>query len=127
MLRRFMIVRTFASILTGLVVWLFALGAGLGLAAAWGAIAFALNYIPFLGPFCRDGASDAVCHSAVRFMQMAVVIFASLNVTQFIIGSYRSRGLRVLRWQYPPSPSSLRSSSGASCGGSRGLSLACLF
>jgi predicted PurR-regulated permease PerM len=51
MLRRFMIVRTFASILTGLVVWLFALGAGLGLAAAWGAIAFALNYIPFLGPF----------------------------------------------------------------------------
>ncbi len=50
-LRRFMIVRTFASILTGLVVWLFALGAGLELAAAWGAIAFALNYIPFLGPF----------------------------------------------------------------------------
>ena len=49
-LRRFMIVRSFASILTGLVVWGFALVAGLELAAAWGAIAFALNYIPFLGP-----------------------------------------------------------------------------
>ena len=49
-LRRFMVVRTLASVLTGLVVWGFALLAGLELAAAWGAIAFALNYIPFLGP-----------------------------------------------------------------------------
>src|SRR5690606_26659045 len=49
-LRRYMLMRTFASVLTGIVVWLFALFAGLELAAAWGAIAFALNYIPFLGP-----------------------------------------------------------------------------
>ena len=45
-LRRYMMVRTVASVLTGLAVWAFALVAGLELASAWGAIAFVLNYIP---------------------------------------------------------------------------------
>nr|WP_246704676.1 AI-2E family transporter [Rhizobium sp. P32RR-XVIII] len=87
-LRRFMIVRTFASILTGLVVWLFALGAGLELAAAWGAIAFALNYIPFLGPFVATALPTLFAIAQFDSWQAAVVIFASLNVIQFIIGSY---------------------------------------
>ena len=46
-----MLVRTQLSVLTGIAVWAFALLTGLELAAAWGIIAFALNYIPFLGPF----------------------------------------------------------------------------
>lgn len=87
-LRRFMIVRTFASILTGCVVWLFALGAGLELAAAWGAIAFALNYIPFLGPFVATALPTLFAIAQFDSWQMAVVIFTSLNVIQFIIGSY---------------------------------------
>ncbi|MBZ9814731.1 AI-2E family transporter [Mesorhizobium sp. CA7] len=49
-IRRFMIVRSIACIVTGLVVWVFALAAGLEIASAWAAIAFALNYIPFVGP-----------------------------------------------------------------------------
>lgn len=87
-LRRFMIVRTFASILTGLVVWLFALGAGLELAPAWGAIAFALNYIPFLGPFVATALPTLFAIAQFEAWQTAVVIFASLNFIQFIIGSY---------------------------------------
>jgi AI-2 transport protein TqsA len=87
-LRRFMIVRTFASILTGCVVWLFALGAGLELAAAWGAIAFALNYIPFLGPFVATALPTLFAIAQFDSWQTAVVIFTSLNVIQFIIGSY---------------------------------------
>lgn len=87
-LRRFMIVRTFASILTGLVVWLFALGAGLELAAAWGAIAFALNYIPFLGPFVATALPTMFAIAQFDSWQTAVIIFTSLNVIQFIIGSY---------------------------------------
>ncbi len=87
-LRRFMIVRTFASILTGLVVWLFALGAGLELATAWGAIAFALNYIPFLGPFVATALPTLFAIAQFDNWQTAVLIFASLNVIQFIIGSY---------------------------------------
>src|SRR5262245_37804698 len=49
-LRPFILVPRLASGLPGLFLWSFASLAGLELAAAWGAIAFALNYIPFLGP-----------------------------------------------------------------------------
>ena len=39
------------SAVTGLLVWAFAWLAGLPLAVEWGVIAFALNFIPFIGPF----------------------------------------------------------------------------
>lgn len=87
-LRRFMLVRTVASILTGLLVWLFALVAGLELAAAWGAIAFALNYIPFLGPFVATALPTVFAIAQFDTWQTAAVVFVSLNVIQFIIGSY---------------------------------------
>jgi AI-2 transport protein TqsA len=49
-LRAYMLVRTLASVLTGVLVYAFARFMGLDLAAEWGVIAFVLNYIPFLGP-----------------------------------------------------------------------------
>jgi len=87
-LRRFMVVRTFASVLTGFVVWLFALVAGLELAAAWGAIAFALNYIPFLGPFVATAFPTLFAIAQFESWRMAAVVFMSLNLIQFVIGSY---------------------------------------
>lgn len=87
-LRRFMLVRTFASILTGLVVWAFAIGAGLELATAWGAIAFALNYIPFLGPFFATMFPTMFAIAQFESWQMALLIFVGLNLIQFVIGSY---------------------------------------
>lgn len=87
-LRRFMLVRTFASILTGFVVWLFALSAGLELASAWGAIAFALNYIPFLGPMVATALPTLFAIGQFESWQTALLIFASLSIIQFIIGSY---------------------------------------
>ncbi len=87
-LRRFMLVRTFASILTGLIVWAFAYFAGLELAAAWGAIAFTLNYIPFLGPFVATVLPTLFAIGQFDTWQMAVAVFAGLNLIQFLIGSY---------------------------------------
>jgi AI-2 transport protein TqsA len=87
-LRRFMLVRTAASVLTGLVVWIFALAAGLELAAAWGAIAFALNYIPFLGPLIATVFPTLFAIAQFESWQMAVVVFVCLNLIQFVIGSY---------------------------------------
>lgn len=87
-LRRFMLVRTFASVLTGLVVWGFALTAGLELATAWGAIAFALNYIPFLGPFFATMFPTMFAIAQFESWQMAMLIFVGLNLIQFVIGSY---------------------------------------
>lgn len=87
-LRRFMVMRSFASLLTGLLVWAFAALAGLELAAAWGAIAFALNYIPFIGPLIATLFPTLFAIAQFESWQMAVVVFVSLNVIQFIIGSY---------------------------------------
>ncbi len=86
--RRFMVVRTFASVLTGLLVWLLALGAGLELATAWGVIAFAFNYIPFLGPLVATTLPTLFAIAQFDTWQPAVLIFLSLNIIQFIIGSY---------------------------------------
>ena len=49
--RKYMLVRTQMSVLTGLLVGVFAWIAGLPFAIEWGVIAFALNYIPIIGPF----------------------------------------------------------------------------
>lgn len=87
-LRRFMVVRTLASLLTGVIVWAFAAVAGLELAAAWGAIAFALNYIPFLGPLIATAFPTLFAIAQFELWQTALVIFLGLNAIQFIIGSY---------------------------------------
>jgi predicted PurR-regulated permease PerM len=81
-------VRSFASVLTGLVVWIFALAAGLELAAAWGAIAFALNYIPFLGPLIATVFPTLFAIAQFESSQMAVVVFIGLSIIQFTIGGY---------------------------------------
>ena len=56
LIRRYMLVRTLLSIITGLAVWGFALLMGVEPASAWGLLAFTLNYIPFLGSFV-DGVT----------------------------------------------------------------------
>ncbi|WP_245446327.1 AI-2E family transporter [Mesorhizobium kowhaii] len=86
--RRFMIVRSIASMLTGVVVWMFALVAGLELATAWGAIAFALNYIPFIGPLMATIFPTLFAIAQSGSWQLALVVFIGLNVIQFMIGSY---------------------------------------
>jgi AI-2 transport protein TqsA len=49
--RKYLLVRTQMSVVTGLLVGAFAWIAGLQFAAEWGVIAFVLNYMPFIGPF----------------------------------------------------------------------------
>ncbi len=87
-LRRFMLVRSFASVLTGLLIWAFALLAGLELAAAWGAIGFALNYIPFLGSFIASLFPTLFAMAQFESWQMALAIFLGLNIIQFLTGNY---------------------------------------
>jgi AI-2 transport protein TqsA len=81
-------VRTLMSVLTGALVWLFALAVGLPLAAEWGVIAFALNYIPFIGPFIATLFPTLFAIAQFSSWQMAVVVFACLNLIQFLVGSY---------------------------------------
>ena len=87
-LRRYMLVRTLMSVATGLLVWAFAWLAGLPLAPEWGVMAFALNFIPFIGPFIATVLPTLFAVAQFENWQMALFVFACLNVIQFVVGSY---------------------------------------
>ncbi len=87
-LQKYMVVRTLMSMATGFIVWVFTLAAGLELALAWGALAFALNYIPFIGPFMATLLPTLFALAQLGSWEMALFVFISLNVIQFLTGSY---------------------------------------
>jgi AI-2 transport protein TqsA len=86
--QKYMLVRSSMSALTGIVVWSFALIAGIELATAWGVIAFVLNYIPFIGPLFATVFPTLFALAQFESWKLAVAVFACLNVIQFFIGSY---------------------------------------
>jgi AI-2 transport protein TqsA len=86
-LRTYMAVRTVMSLATGLAVWAFAYAMGLELAVEWGVIAFVLNYIPFLGPLVATLFPTIFAVLQFGTWQVAVTVFAALQVIQFLSGS----------------------------------------
>jgi predicted PurR-regulated permease PerM len=86
--RRYLLIRTAMSLITGAMVWLLATLSGLPLAAEWGVIAFTLNYIPFIGPFVATVFPTLYALTQFESWQAALAVFACLNVIQFAIGSY---------------------------------------
>lgn len=87
-IRRYMLVRTLMSVITGVLVWLFARAVGLQLAEEWGFIAFSLNYIPFLGPLVATVFPTLFALTQFGSWQAVVAVFACLNLIQFVVGSY---------------------------------------
>lgn len=86
--RKYLLVRTQMSVLTGLLVGLFAFVTGLPFAAEWGVIAFALNYIPFVGPFIATLFPTLLAMTQFDTWQAVIGTFICLNIIQFVIGSY---------------------------------------
>ncbi|QJP14062.1 AI-2E family transporter [Starkeya sp. ORNL1] len=86
--RKYMVVRTIMSVLTGLAIWAFSAALGLELALAFGVIAFALNYIPFIGPLVSTLLPTFFALAQFGSWQLAVVVFLAMNVIQFFSGSY---------------------------------------
>jgi predicted PurR-regulated permease PerM len=86
--RKYMIVRTQMSLATGVLVAAFAWITGLEFAVEWGVIAFALNYIPFIGPFVATLFPTLLAMAQFSTWQAVVELFIALNVIQFVIGSY---------------------------------------
>ena len=87
-LRRYMLVRTAMSVLTGLTIWAFASSVGLELAAEWGVMAFVLNYIPVIGPLMATTLPTIFTVLQFETWESALLVFAVLNVIQFAVGSY---------------------------------------
>ena len=87
-LRRYMLVRTVLSLLTGVAIYLFALITGLEPAPAWGILGFALNYIPFFGPFVATLLPALFAIAQLDTWQAVILVFAGLTAIQFLIGNY---------------------------------------
>lgn len=87
-IRRYMLVRTCMSLITGVLVWAFARTVGLQLAEEWGFIAFSLNYIPFLGPLVATVFPTLFAMTQFESWHAVIAVFACLNLIQFIVGSY---------------------------------------
>ncbi|WP_290544065.1 AI-2E family transporter [Aestuariivirga sp.] len=85
---KYMLVRSIASVTTGAAVWLVAWGVGLEHPAAWAAIAFTLNYIPFLGPLVATILPTVFALLQFESLQVAALVLVSLTAVQFVIGSY---------------------------------------
>jgi AI-2 transport protein TqsA len=87
-IRKYMLILTLASTLTGLAVFVYTHSLGLDLAIAWGVISFVLNYIPYLGPLIA--VALPVLFATVQFesWKMAAIIFGGLYIIQFLIGNY---------------------------------------
>jgi len=86
--RKYLLIRTLMSMATGVLVWALASLAGLQFAREWGIIAFALNYIPFIGPFIATLLPTLFALAQFASWQAALAVFVCLNVIQFVIGSY---------------------------------------
>lgn len=86
--RKYILVRTQLSILTGLAVWGFAALAGVEPAAAWGLLAFALNYIPFVGSFVSTILPGLFAMVQLDTWQAIIIVFAGLGIIQFLVGNY---------------------------------------
>jgi len=85
---KYMLVRSIASVTTGAAVWIVAYLVGLEHPAAWAAIAFTLNYIPFLGPLVATLLPTFFALVQFESIELAILVLVSLTVVQFIIGSY---------------------------------------
>ena len=86
--RRYLLVRSLMSVVTGILVWGFISLCGLPLAQEWGVIAFAFNYIPFIGPLVATVLPTLFAVAQFEAWQNAILVFGCLNLIQFLVGSY---------------------------------------
>jgi AI-2 transport protein TqsA len=86
--QKYMLVRTIASIATGVATWAFIKLLGLQLAAAWGVLAFALNYLPYIGSLIVTVLPAVTAFIETGSPETALFVLAGLMILQFFIGSY---------------------------------------
>jgi predicted PurR-regulated permease PerM len=87
-LQKYALVRFNMSVLTGALVAALAWLVGLDLAAQWGVVTFALNFIPFIGPLAATVLMTLFAFVQLASWQSAIAIFLCLNLIQFVVGSY---------------------------------------
>jgi len=86
--RSYLFVRTIASIATGLAIWAFVAYMRLDLAGAWGVLAFALNFLPYIGSVLVTILLPLFALVQADTPATAVYVLLGVSLIQFVIGSY---------------------------------------
>jgi AI-2 transport protein TqsA len=86
--RAYLFVRTVASLATGLAIWGFVSYMGLDLAGAWGVLAFALNFLPYIGSVLVTILLPVFALFQADTVHTALYVLLGVSLIQFVIGSY---------------------------------------
>lgn len=86
--RTYMLVRSVASVATGLAVWAFARFMGMEMAGACGVLAFALNYLPYIGSFIVTVLLPVFAFVQFGSLETPLFVLLGVSVIQFVTGSY---------------------------------------
>lgn len=90
---------------------------GISVAGLWANhFAFALNYIPFIGPFIATLFPTLFALTQFSTWKAALGVFVCLNIIQFVVGSYIEPRVSGNVLSYPPALCCSRFSSGPFCG-----------
>lgn len=86
--RTYIVVRTIASVATGLAVWGLARALGMEMAAACGVLAFSLNYLPYIGSLIVTLLLPIFAFVQFGSAETAALVLIGVLVIQAVIGSY---------------------------------------
>lgn len=86
--RTYMLVRTVASVATGLAVWIFARFIGMEMAGVCGVLAFALNYLPYIGSFVVTATLPVFAFVQSGSLETTLIVLLGVALIQVVIGSY---------------------------------------
>lgn len=86
--RTYMLVRTVASVATGVAVWVFVRFMGMEMAGACGVLAFALNYLPYIGSFIVTALLPVFAFVQFGSFETPLLVLLGISFIQFVTGSY---------------------------------------
>jgi predicted PurR-regulated permease PerM len=81
-------VRAIASVFTGVGTALMAVWIGVEQPVAWGVLAFAFNFLPFIGPLIVVGLMTIFTGAQFLTWQEPLLVLVTVTIVQFGIGSY---------------------------------------
>jgi len=85
-IQRYLLVQVVISLIVGVVTWLLYMAIGLEHAEVWGAAAFVLNFIPYLGSIVVSVASSFVAFVQFGSLDMALLVAAAATALHTVTG-----------------------------------------
>lgn len=86
-IQRYIGVRTFISVMTGIATWILMLFFKVDFAEFWGVMAFILNFIPYVGPLVAVALPSIVALVQMGDVSILLMVAVSLSAVHIVLGS----------------------------------------